>query len=93
MNKWILLTSLLVPIVLMSACSSQTAANAACDFVTGAHGNAKEREIAESRPENTSSVGSTRDDVKEGFFSAIFGSLDRKLNDDDECVQRQYFET
>lgn len=91
MKKRILWVSLLVPVLLISGCSSRSATHAGCDFVVGASGNAQKREAYESRSGSMSSRhdtrDSTRDDVTIGIFSAVFGAFSRMLNDDDKgCI-------
>ncbi|WP_282166798.1 hypothetical protein [Shewanella japonica] len=86
MRKRMLFVCLLMP-MMMTGCSSRSASNAGCDFVTGAYGNAKDREERESRSHRVSSSDNNKQDAAVGLFSAMFGALGRALNNDESsCI-------
>ncbi|UCX06514.1 hypothetical protein FJ709_00790 [Shewanella glacialimarina] len=66
-----------------TACSTNTARNAGCDFVKGAGENNSERKERESAPGNE--MESRNNDVEVGLLSAIFGFIVRPFFDDEEC--------
>ncbi|MGS0689597.1 hypothetical protein [Shewanella sp. 30m-9] len=78
---------LLILLVLNGAgCSSNSVANAGCDFVSGAHSNEQQREQRESIGGSSTASTQNNKDVEVGILNAIFGVFSRQLNDDQECL-------
>ena len=69
----------------ISGCSLNTAANAGCDFVSGAHGNAEQREQRQVIGGSSESSANNRD-TEVGIINAILGVFTRQVNDDQECL-------
>ncbi|MEZ9200252.1 hypothetical protein [Shewanella sp. 10N.286.54.B9] len=61
------------------ACSSRTAMNAGCDFVTTAHDKTKQDERGYSSGESHI--------VETSILTAIIGIFVREANDNDECME------
>ncbi|GIU39374.1 MULTISPECIES: hypothetical protein [unclassified Shewanella] len=77
---------LLILLVLNSAgCSSNSVANAGCDFVSGAHGNAEQREQRQVIGGSSEASANNRD-TEVGIINAILGVFTRQVNDDEECL-------
>ena len=75
-----ILAILLTLLVLGSvACSSRTAMNAGCDFVTTAHDKTKQDERGYSSGESHI--------VETSILTAIIGIFVREANDNDECME------
>ena len=83
--KRILSLLLVLPMLTSVGCSSNTAANAGCDFVSGAHGNAEQREQRQAIGGSSESSANNRD-TEVGIFNAILGVFTRQVNDDEECL-------
>ncbi|MCL1138215.1 hypothetical protein [Shewanella pneumatophori] len=79
----------IVMIILLSAalsgCSANTAANAGCDFVSGAHSNAEQREQRQVIGGSSESSANNRD-TEVGVINAILGVFARQGNDAQECL-------
>ncbi|MCK8045152.1 hypothetical protein MSG37_09655 [Shewanella sp. 1CM18E] len=71
--------------IVATGCSSNTAANAGCDFVSGAHGNAEQREQRQAIGGSSESSANNRD-TEVGIINAILGVFTRQVNDDQECL-------
>lgn len=86
MKKGFLLASLLLPMMLNTACSSSSATNAGCDFVRGTAESHSDRREHDSSPGATTS-DSHDGDILVGIFTALIGLVVRPFSDDgDECI-------
>ncbi|GIU25714.1 hypothetical protein L2719_10150 [Shewanella schlegeliana] len=82
--KRILVVLLVLQSLTAAGCSSNSVANAGCDFVSGAHRNAEQREQREVIGGNSASANNR--DTEVGIINAILGVFTRQVNDDEECL-------
>ena len=69
----------------ITGCSSNSMTNAGCDFVSGAHSNAEQREQRQVIGGSSESSANNRD-TGVGIINAILGVFTRQVNDDQECL-------
>ncbi len=84
--KRILVVLLIFQGLTLVGCSSNTIANAGCDFVSGAHSNEQQRGQRESIGGSSTASTQNNKDVEVGILNAILGVFSRQLNDDQECL-------